>query len=301
MAIKPGAPQSGDTIDPKADLRWMRAALVLARRGLGNVWPNPAVGCVLVSDGRVVGRGWTQPGGRPHAETEALRRAGTLARGATAYVSLEPCSHWGRTSPCANALIAAGVRRVVAALEDPDPRVSGSGITRLREAGIAVETVFGAAEAAEINAGFLTRQRLGRPLVTLKLATSLDGKIATAAGESQWITGVSARAYAHKLRAEHDAIMVGTGTVLTDDTPSALIAVSVFDSSTRPVGRAAAPSPTCCTGVSGTAWACVRNRPSPATAARSFTLTVLVPPGGRPVSFHITARLAATNAPFSFA
>ncbi len=169
----------------------MRAAFALARRGLGNVWPNPAVGCVLVSDGRVVGRGWTQPGGRPHAETEALRRAGALARGATAYVSLEPCSHWGRTSPCADALIAAGVRRVVAALEDPDPRVSGSGITRLREAGIAVETGLGAAEAAEINAGFLTRQRLGRPLVTLKLATSLDGKIATATGESQWITGTS--------------------------------------------------------------------------------------------------------------
>ena len=217
MAINAGELHVIGNSDPETDLRWMRAAFALARRGLGNVWPNPAVGCVLVRDGRVVGRGWTQPGGRPHAETEALRRAGALARGATAYVSLEPCSHWGRTSPCADALIAAGVRRVVAALEDPDPRVSGSGIARLREAGIAVETGLGAAEAAEINAGFLTRQRLGRPLVTLKLATSLDGKIATATGESQWITGPSARAYAHKLRAEHDAIMVGTGTVLADD------------------------------------------------------------------------------------
>ena len=189
MAINAGELHVIDNSDPEADLRWMRAAFALARRGLGNVWPNPAVGCVLVRDGRVVGRGWTQPGGRPHAETEALRRAGALARGATAYVSLEPCSHWGRTSPCADALIAAGVRRVVAALEDPDPRVSGSGITRLREAGIAVDTGLGAAEAAEINAGFLTRQRLGRPLITLKLATSLDGKIATTTGESQWITG----------------------------------------------------------------------------------------------------------------
>jgi diaminohydroxyphosphoribosylaminopyrimidine deaminase / 5-amino-6-(5-phosphoribosylamino)uracil reductase len=217
MAIKAGALHSVENSEPDADLRWMRAALALARRGLGNVWPNPAVGCVLVRDGRVVGRGWTQPGGRPHAETEALRRAGALARGATAYVSLEPCSHWGRTSPCADALIAAGVRRVVAALEDSDPRVSGSGITRLRDAGIPVETGLAAAEAAEINAGFLNRQRLGRPLVTLKLATSLDAKIATVTGESQWITGPSARAYVHRLRAEHDAIMVGTGTVLADD------------------------------------------------------------------------------------
>ena len=139
----------------------MRAAFALARRGLGNVWPNPAVGCVIVSDGRVVGRGWTQPGGRPHAETEALRRAGAAARGAAAYVSLEPCSHWGKTPPCADALIAAGVRRVVVALEDPDPRVSGAGIRRLRGAGVAVETGLGADEAAEINAGFLTGSASG--------------------------------------------------------------------------------------------------------------------------------------------
>lgn len=195
----------------------MQAALALARRGLGAVWPNPAVGCVIVNEGRVVGRGWTQPGGRPHGETEALRRAGEAARGATAYVTLEPCCHWGRTPPCVDALIAAGVRRVVVTLEDPDPRVAGEGLRRLRAAGLEVETGLCAAEAAEINAGFLCRLRLGRPLVTLKLATSLDGRIATNLGESQWITGLAARERAHALRADHDAIMVGTGTVLADD------------------------------------------------------------------------------------
>src|SRR4051812_19730987 len=149
----------------------MRVALVLARRGLGAVWPNPAVGCVIVNDGRVVGRGWTQPGGRPHGETEALRRAGEAARGATAYVSLEPCCHWGKTPPCVDALIAAGVKRVVVALEDPDPRVAGQGIHRLHAAGLEVKTGLCAGQAAEINAGFFCRLRLGRPLVTLKLAT----------------------------------------------------------------------------------------------------------------------------------
>jgi diaminohydroxyphosphoribosylaminopyrimidine deaminase/5-amino-6-(5-phosphoribosylamino)uracil reductase len=200
------------------DLRAMRSALALARRGLGTVWPNPAVGCVIVSEtGRVVGRGWTQSGGRPHGETEALRRAGAAARGATAYVSLEPCCHWGRTPPCTDALIAAGVRRVVVAVEDPDPRVAGEGLRRLRAAGLAVESGLCAAEAIEINAGFFRRLRLGRPLVTLKLATSLDGRIATRLGESQWITGPPARERAHALRAAHDAIMVGTGTVIADD------------------------------------------------------------------------------------
>ncbi len=197
--------------------RAMRAALALARRGLGTVWPNPAVGCVIVRDGRVVGRGWTQPGGRPHAETEALARAGDQAQGATAYVTLEPCCHWGRTPPCADALIAAGLSRVVVALEDPDPRVAGGGLARLRAAGLAVEAGLGAAEAAEINAGFLHRLRLGRPLVTLKLGTSLDGRIATPSGESRWITGEPARERAHLLRATHDAILVGTQTVIADD------------------------------------------------------------------------------------
>ena len=214
MAIEAGADSSGDR---RLELDAMRAALALARRGLGTVWPNPAVGCVIVNDGRVVGRGWTQPGGRPHGETEALRRAGEAARGAIAHVSLEPCCHWGKTPPCVDALITAGVRRVVVALEDPDPRVAGEGLHRLRAAGLDVEVGLGAEEAAEVNAGFLSRLRLGRPLVTFKLATSLDGRIATATGESQWITGPPARERAHALRASHDAIMVGTGTVVVDD------------------------------------------------------------------------------------
>ena len=199
------------------DIAAMRSALGLARRGLGDVWPNPAVGCVIVNQGRVVGRGWTQPGGRPHAETEALARAGAAAKGGTAYVTLEPCCHWGRTPPCADALIAAGLHRVVVAIEDPDPRVAGGGVARLRQAGLTVDTGVCQATAAEINAGFFHRVRLGRPLVTLKLATSLDGRIATASGESRWITGPPARERAHLLRATHDAILVGTGTVLADD------------------------------------------------------------------------------------
>jgi diaminohydroxyphosphoribosylaminopyrimidine deaminase/5-amino-6-(5-phosphoribosylamino)uracil reductase len=214
MAIEAGADSASDR---RLGLDAMRAALALARRGLGAVWPNPAVGCVIVKNGRVVGRGWTQPGGRPHGETEALRRAGEAARGAVAYVSLEPCCHWGRTPPCVDALVTAGVRRVVVALEDPDPRVAGEGLRRLRAAGLDVEVGLCAEEAAEVNAGFLSRLRLGRPLVTLKFATSLDGRIATASGESQWITGPPARERAHALRASHDAIMVGTGTVIADD------------------------------------------------------------------------------------
>src|SRR5947209_6325166 len=169
MTIDPGSQgQASGENDKSRDLALMRAALGLARRGLGNVWPNPAVGCVIVKDGRVVGRGWTQPGGRPHSETEALARAGAAAKGAAAYVSLEPCAHHGKTPPCAEALIAAGLARVVVALEDPDPRVAGRGIARLREAGIAVEAGLCEAEATELNAGFLMRVGSGRPLVTLK-------------------------------------------------------------------------------------------------------------------------------------
>lgn len=199
------------------DLLHMRAALALARRGLGNAWPNPAVGCVLVKDGRVIGRGWTQPGGRPHAETEALRRAGDAARGATAYVTLEPCSHHGRTPPCCEALAEAGIARVVMAMRDPDPRVNGRGLTMLRGAGIVVEEGLLEAEARALNAGFFRRIQAGMPLVTLKLASTLDGRIATASGESRWITGEAARREVHALRARHDAILVGSGTVLADD------------------------------------------------------------------------------------
>lgn len=199
------------------DASHMRSALALARRGLGATWPNPSVGCVIVRDGRVVGRGATAPGGRPHAETRALEMAGDLARGAAAYVTLEPCAHWGRTPPCADALVAAGIARAVIALPDPDERVNGQGIARLREAGIAVETGLLADEAEEAAAGFLARVRLGRPAVTLKLASTLDGRIATRTGESRWITGPEARRAAHALRGRHDAIMVGVGTVMADD------------------------------------------------------------------------------------
>lgn len=200
-----------------ADVAFMCSALALARRGLGRVWPNPAVGCVLVRDGSVVGRGWTQPGGRPHAETDALARAGAAARGATAFVTLEPCDHFGVTSPCSLALIEAGVARVVVAVEDPDPRVNGRGIARLQAAGIEVSLGACREEAKALNEGFFLRITHGRPLVTLKLATSLDGRIATATGDSKWITGERARAAAHLLRAEHDAILVGSGTALADD------------------------------------------------------------------------------------
>ncbi|HYH38507.1 MAG TPA: bifunctional diaminohydroxyphosphoribosylaminopyrimidine deaminase/5-amino-6-(5-phosphoribosylamino)uracil reductase RibD [Azospirillum sp.] len=199
------------------DLHHMRAALALAARGLGTTAPNPSVGCVLVKDGVVVGRGWTQPGGRPHGETEALTRAGDAARGSTAYVTLEPCNHHGKTPPCSEALIAAGVARVVIACEDPDPRVAGGGIKRLREAGVEVVTGVCADEAWELNRGFFSRILHGRPLVTLKLATTLDGRIATHRGESKWITGAEARALGHGLRARHDAIMVGIRTALADD------------------------------------------------------------------------------------
>ena len=201
----------------KADTDHMRTALALARRGLGTTWPNPSVGCVIVRDGRVVGRGTTAPGGRPHAEAIALSAAGNLARGATAYVTLEPCSHAGRDRPCASALIAAGIARVVIAATDPDPRVDGQGIAELRAAGIAVETGLLEDEAKDTLLGFLNRVTLGRPMVTLKLATTLDGRIATQTGESQWITGPEARRYGHALRGQHDAVLVGVGTVLADD------------------------------------------------------------------------------------
>ncbi len=202
--------------DP-ADVAHMRAALALARRGLGVTWPNPSVGCVIVQGGQVVGRAATAPGGRPHAETAALARAGSRARGATAYVTLEPCCHWGRTPPCTGALIEAGVARVVVGIRDPDPRVNGEGIAALRAREVEVDEGVLAEAAAESIAAFSQRVRTGRPLVTLKLATTLDGRIATRAGESRWITGPEARRMAHALRGRHDAVMVGVGTVLADD------------------------------------------------------------------------------------
>lgn len=199
------------------DAAHMCAALALARRNLGRVWPNPSVGCIVVKDGQVLGRGVTAPGGRPHGEPQALAQAGEGARGATVYVSLEPCNHHGKTPPCSEALIDAGIARIVVACEDPDPRVSGGGIRRLREAGIQVDVGLCAEVAQEVNHGFITRILKGRPGVTLKLATSLDARVATATGHSQWITGPDSRARGHLLRANHDAILIGIGTALADD------------------------------------------------------------------------------------
>ncbi len=203
----------------------MRHALALGRRGLGRTWPNPAVGCVIVAPGsdggcvggRVVGRGWTQPGGRPHAETLALAQAGPAARGATAFVTLEPCSHHGVTPPCADALVAAGIGRVVAAMVDPDPRVAGRGLARLRAAGVTVDVGTGGAAACADHAGFLARVTRGRPLLTLKLALSLDGRIAARTGASRWITGPAARRAVHAMRLRQDAVLVGGGTARADD------------------------------------------------------------------------------------
>jgi diaminohydroxyphosphoribosylaminopyrimidine deaminase/5-amino-6-(5-phosphoribosylamino)uracil reductase len=195
----------------------MGAAVALGDRGRGNTAPNPNVGCVIVKDGIVLGRGWTQPGGRPHAETMALAEAGEAARGATVYATLEPCCHRsGRGPACADLLIEAGVARIVAALADPDPRVDGGGFERLGEAGIELATGPGAEAAARSMAGFLTRVRLGRPYITLKLAMSLDGKIAMPSGESRWITGEDARAHVHLERARSDMILVGRGTFERD-------------------------------------------------------------------------------------
>lgn len=196
----------------------MKEAVALARRGLGQVAPNPAVGCVLVREGRILGRGFTQNGGRPHAETVALADAGAeAARGAAAYVTLEPCSHHGKTPPCAEALIAAGVSRVVSALEDPDPRVAGAGHRRLRQAGILVDVGIGADAARQVNIGHFTRIAAGRPFVQLKLAVSEDWKIAARPGEPTAITGPEARAATHRLRAQADAILIGQGTWEADD------------------------------------------------------------------------------------
>ena len=195
----------------------MAEAVALGERGRGNTAPNPNVGCVIVRDGKRVGGGWTQPGGRPHAEAVALAEAEEAARGATAYVTLEPCCHRSERGPaCADLLVEAGIARVVAALSDPDGRVAGGGFERLRGAGIEVEIGPCAEEAERSMAGFLTRVRLGRPFITLKLAMSLDGKIALPSGESRWITGEDARAHVHLERARSDMILVGRGTFERD-------------------------------------------------------------------------------------
>ena len=203
--------------DPAADLRFMQLALALGRRGLGNAWPNPAVGAVLVKDGVIIGRGWTQLGGRPHAETEAIKRAGRAARGGTLYVTLEPCSHHGKTPPCVDAIIRVGIARVVAALDDLNPEVAGQGLARLRERGIAVEAGLCADAARRAHIGHIRRMTDGRPHVTLKLAVSADGKAGAAGRRPVAITGPAARERVFQMRAMNDAILVGLGTVLYDD------------------------------------------------------------------------------------
>jgi diaminohydroxyphosphoribosylaminopyrimidine deaminase/5-amino-6-(5-phosphoribosylamino)uracil reductase len=218
-ATAPGNPARADAApaDAAQDHRFMQLALALGRRGLGRTWPNPAVGAVVVKDGVIIGRGWTQPGGRPHAETEALKRAGKAAKGATLYVTLEPCSHQGKTPPCTDAILLSGIARVVSALEDSNPEVAGQGYAKLRERGIAVDTGFGAEEAMRQHAGHIRRMREGRPQVLLKLAVSSDGKAGLAGRKPVGITGEIARARVHQMRAESDAILVGIGTILSDD------------------------------------------------------------------------------------
>lgn len=200
-----------------ADHVYMAQALALARRGLYSTHPNPRVGCVLVRDGVVVGQGWHQRAGEPHAEVYALREAGDRASAATAYVTLEPCCHHGRTPPCSAALIAAGVARVVVAMEDPNPKVAGQGLAQLRQAGIEVACGLMRLEAEALNPGFIKRMRLGLPYVRCKLAVSLDGRTAMANGESKWITGAAARQDVQRWRAQSSAVMTGIGTVLADD------------------------------------------------------------------------------------
>ena len=208
--------QSASTRQPD-DERFMRLALALGRRNLGNTWPNPAVGAVIVKDGAVIARGWTQEGGRPHAEVEALRRAKKTTQGATMYVSLEPCSHQGKTPPCADAINRAGIARVVSAMEDPNPEVAGQGHERLRAKGITVDVGLGAEEARRIHAGHIARMTSGRPHVTLKLAISADGKVGLAGRKPATISGEAARERVFQIRAASDAILVGIGTVLSDD------------------------------------------------------------------------------------
>ena len=213
MSLAPAIP----AVDPAQDERYMGLALALGRRSLGRAWPNPAVGAVVVKDGIILGRGWTQAGGRPHAETEALKAAGKAARGATMYVTLEPCSHQGKTPPCADAIIRAGLARVVSALEDPNPEVAGQGHARLRAKGIAVDVGLAAEEARRAHIGHIRRIAEGRPQVLLKLAISADGKVGAAGRKPVAITAEAARTEVSLLRAHNDAILVGVGTVLSDN------------------------------------------------------------------------------------
>src|SRR5215470_14171019 len=215
--LESSAVSDAEPIRDAEDARFMALALALGRRGLGRTWPNPAVGAVIVKDGTIVGRGWTQPGGRPHAETQALARAGAAARRATLYTTLEPCSHYGKTPPCADAIVAAGLARVVSALVDPNPEVAGAGHWRMAQAGIVVEVGLGAEEARRAHAGHIRRVQDGRPHVTLKLAVSADEKVALVGRRPATITGGRARNRVHLMRAMNDAVLTGIGTALADD------------------------------------------------------------------------------------
>src|SRR5690349_16892588 len=208
-AIAAAAPVEPAPINEQEDERFMRLALALGKRGLGHTWPNPAVGAVVVKDGVIIGRGWTQPGGRPHAETQALKRAGKAAEGATMYVSLEPCSHKGKTPPCADAIIRAGIARVVSAMQDPNPEVAGAGHRKLAERGIRVDVGLCANEARRIHAGHVRKVTEARPHVMLKLAVSADEKVALAGRKPAAISGEAARERVFQMRAHSDAIMVG--------------------------------------------------------------------------------------------
>lgn len=230
-ATPDSAPAAAPAVDEHEDERFMRLALALGRRGLGNTWPNPAVGAVVVKDGVIIGRGWTQPGGRPHAETQALKRSGEAAKGATLYVSLEPCSHRGKTAPCADAIIRAEVARVVSALEDPNPEVAGSGHRKLADKGVQVDVGLGGEAARRVHAGHIRRITDGRPHVMLKLAISADGKSGGEGRRPITITGEAARERVFQMRAQSDAILIGIGTVLTDNPALTCRLPGMFDRS----------------------------------------------------------------------
>ncbi len=263
------------------DHAWMTAALRQAERGLNSTSPNPRVGCVLVRDGRLVGQGWHERAGEAHAEVHALLAAGGLARGATAYVTLEPCAHHGRTPPCSEALIAAGVTRVVAAMQDPNPAVSGRGLAQLDEAGIDTACGLLAEEAQELNCGFVSRMRRGRPWLRVKSAGSLDGRMALANGLSQWITGESARADGHRWRARSCAILTGVGTVLGDDP---LLNVRAVETSRQPIkviidSRLRTPPGARLLGAGRTLLACAEQDPGRVAALQARGAEILHLPG----------------------
>lgn len=265
-----------------ADVAYMARALRLAERGLFTTDPNPRVGCVIVKDGAIVGEGWHERAGEPHAEVHALREAGARAQGATVYVSLEPCCHHGRTPPCTDALIQAGVARVVAAMIDPNPRVGGSGLDALRAAGIAAEAGALEAEAIRLNPGFVQRMRVGRPHVRLKLAASLDGRTALESGESKWITGEAARADVHRFRARSSAIVTGIGTVLADDPAMTVRGVPGARNPLRVVvdSRLRTPKNAQMLGLpGGTLIACAQETATTADALRAAGADILALPG----------------------